>query len=131
MNKKIVAVLSLAAFLFCFSACSIKKDNTDSSLSSTLTTFQQSTLYRNDFKDKLPDFKFDETPAEKYNDGSSYFFSVECSKNEYNKYVEKLKKCGFKNVYAESSGYFYALDNEKYTAELFYVDGVLTAKFGK
>lgn len=131
MKGKFALAMFALVLLFGASACNIKNENGGLAESTASEIIAQSTLYHNSFKDRIPEFKFDETPVEKYNDGTNYIFTVKCSEREFEKYVKRLKENGFDQKMVDETGYFYAYDSENYVAELTHIDGVLTAKIKK
>ncbi len=126
MLKKISVLLVTVILISGFSACSIKNNkNTDPTMPAISLTAKE-TLVHNYFRDKIPEFDFDNTPIEKYKDGLSYVLTVECSEKEYKQYIKKLKKAGFEENVSEADSYYIATDAEGYLAEVSYVTGMLT-----
>lgn len=129
MFKKFFLMIIVTLILLGASACNIKTDGKtgfDSNIDIGATTEKQ-TYHHNSFKDRIPEPNFKETPDEQYNDGENYFFTVNCTEKEFEKYVKNLKKKGFENNLVEATGYFYAKDSDGYFAELVYKNGTLTA----
>lgn len=129
MFKKLSVIIFIVFIMLGTSACNIKKDGGTGfgSDNGVVTTTEKPTYHYNRFKDRIPKLDFKETPEEQYIDGESYFFTVNCSEKEFEKYVKSLKKNGFENNLVEATGYFYAKDSEGYFAELVYKNGILTA----
>lgn len=122
MVKKSSAVLLILFILLTVNACSIKKDDINSVTSST----KQVTLIKNTFKDALPNYKFKNEINDTYSDGISYKFTVKCSQSECEKYIEKVKKSGFVINPAVGTNYYSAQTENYYSAEITYINGVLT-----
>lgn len=129
MIKKLSVILLAVIMLFGISACNIKTNNGSGFNTGVADTVSNEThtYYYNTFKDRIPEPDFKETPKEQYVDGDSYYFTVTCTEKEFDNYIKKLKRNGFKNSLVEATGYFYAKDGEGYYAELIYKNGILTA----
>ena len=92
--KRIISVLAVCAFILLTAcSCSIKKTENGGSVNTaapTASTTAAQTKMHNDFKDRLPAFKFENEPSEKYDDGMRYILTVKCSQKEYEKYNENF-----------------------------------------
>ena len=125
MIKKIFIIAAVLLMVLSFSACEIKNGNkTQNNPEYSFT--QKETVVFNYFKDKIPDFNFDNEPVERYRDGISYTFSVTCSQNEFKKYVKKLKNNGFEQNTVEAETYFSADTDDGFFVEATYVGDMLT-----
>ena len=128
--KRIISVLAACAFiLLTASSCSIKKTDNGGvviTAAPTASTTVAQTKMHNDFKDRLPAFKFENEPSEKYDDGMRYILTVKCSKKEYEKYIKEVKKTGFAQNAIEDDGYFCAYDEQGYYAEITYISEMMT-----
>ncbi len=125
MMKKIFIISAVLLMVFSFSACEIKNSDKTQSKSEYSFTQKETAVY-NYFKDKIPDFNFDNEPVERYRDGISYTLSVTCSQNEFKKYVKKLKNNGFVQNTVEAETYFSADTDDGYFVEVTYVGDMLT-----
>ncbi len=123
--KKIFALFSVILVLLGFSACEIKNGN-ESAKKPEYSFTQKETAVHNYFKDKIPDFNFDNEPVERYRDGISYTLSVTCSQNEFKKYVKKLKNNGFEQNAVETETYYSADTDDGFFVEATYVGDMLT-----
>ena len=125
MVKRIVSAVCAVLFVLGVSAC--KKIDSGASVSSKpAPSNTQITRIYNSFKDVLPKFDFDGEVVENYKEGLNYSFSAKCSKSQFNKYVEKVKKAGFENKATEGEGYYAAYSNEGYYTEITLVNGNIT-----
>lgn len=124
MLRKSLAICVLFALIFVFSSCEIKSGNNNSAETYSFT--QKETFIYNNFKDKLPEFKFDNEPVERYRDGMSYTMNVTCTQKEFEKYTKKLKKEGFEENLVEAQTYFSASSEDGFFVEATYVGDMLT-----
>ena len=128
--KRIISVLAVCAFILLTAcSCSIKKTENGGSVNTaapTVSTTAAQTKMHNDFKDRLPAFKFENEPSEKYDDGMRYILTVKCSQKEYAKYIREVKKNGFAQNAIEEEGYFCAYDEQGYYAEITYIGEMMT-----
>ena len=91
MIKKLSVITVLIAIVVCMGSCGFKNEKAENKTNNIQVT-AKSTAVHNHFKDRIPEFKFDNTPIEKYEDGIGYSLSVKCSKKEYKNYnLHKLK----------------------------------------
>ncbi len=130
MLKKTFVIFLAVIMIFGISACNVESNNGngfDAGVVTDTVSNETATYYHNTFKDRIPEPDFKESPKEQYVDGESYYFTVTCTEKEFDNYIKKLKKSGFKNSLVEASGYFYAKDGEGYYTELVYKNGILTA----
>lgn len=125
MFKRITALLLVMSISVLIGACSVKNNETKDE-NKTRTTTEQVTLIRNSFKETLPSFRFKNEIKETYVDGMSYKFTAECSQEEADKYIEKVKKAGFTVNPAEGTNYYSARTEDYYSAEITYISGILT-----
>lgn len=122
MVKRLI-VLSLAILmLVCISSCKLDDNSNPETTAATAKT----TLIYNSFKDKLPDFNFDNEPVENYEEGVRYVISVSSSEREFESYLKKIKKAGFEERAVEAEGYYCAYDSDGYYAEITLVNDMLT-----
>lgn len=124
MIKKISAAILLLAVLVCFASCNF--DNENSKEENIVSAAAKTTAVHNHFKDRIPEYSFENEPVEKYEDGFSYILSVKCSQREYKNYLKKLKKTGFEQNPIEADTYYSASDEEGYFVEVTYVGEMLT-----
>ena len=128
--KRIISVLAVCAFIMLTAcSCSIKKTENGGSVNTaapTASTTAAQTKMHNDYKDRLPAFKFENEPSEKYDDGMRYILTVKCSQKEYEKYIKEVKKTGFAQNAIEDEGYFCAYDEQGYYAEITYIGEMMT-----
>lgn len=125
MIKKTFIFSAVFLILLSFSACGIKNNNEPSKKSDYSFTQKETAVY-NHFKDKIPDYDFDNEPIERYRDGISYTLSVTCSQNEFKKYIKKLKSIGFEQNAVETKTYYSANTDDGYFVEVTYVGEMLT-----
>ena len=126
MLKKLSAVLMIALLSLSVSSCSIENGKNKTDNTTINSTTQKITVIYNNFKDVLPEFKFESTPVEKYDEGISYTFSAKCSESDYDKYVKKLKKSGFEINSSDGNGYYAAYNEENYYVESILVGDLIT-----
>lgn len=124
MLKKAIVIPFLFLILLTVNACSVKNKNINDNFM-TLST-KQVTLIRNSFADVLPDFKFKNEINDTYVDGMNYKFTVRCSQEECEKYIEKAKKAGFVINSANGTNYYSAETEDYYSIEITYIGEVLT-----
>lgn len=126
MIKRIFSLAMIALTVLSISSCksddSEKRSDNDIKVSAT----QKITVIYNSFKDVLPKFKFNSEPVENYQEGLSYTFSAECSENNYDRYIDKIKKAGFEENSVEANGYYAAYNAEKYYVEITLVGELIT-----
>ena len=125
MFKKITAFVLIMTVSVLIGACSVKNNESEEK-NKTRTTTEQVTLIRNSFKDALPSFKFKNELKENYVDGMNYKFTVECTQDDCDKYIEKVKKSGFTVNPAEGTNYYSARTKDYFSVEITYIDGILT-----
>ncbi len=128
MIKKLTAVLLILSLSALIGACSVKNDDSkgEKNTAKNRTTTEQVTLIRNTFAEALPKFNFKNDIKETYVDGMNYKFTVKCSQNESDKYIEKVKKAGFDVNSAEGTNYYSARTEDFYSVEITYISGTLT-----
>ena len=124
MLKKNIAIFVLFVLVFAFSSCGVKVENKKTTVSYSFT--QKETFIYNNFKDRLPEFKFEKEPVERYRDGISFTLNVTCSQKEFEKYTKKLKKEGFDQNLVEAQTYFSASTQDGFFVEATYVGDMLT-----
>lgn len=129
MIKKISAIIAVVAAVACLSSCGFNNNAADNKPGNVQVTAKSTAVY-NHFKDRIPEFKFDNTPVEKYEDGIGYSLSVECSEKEYKSYLKKLKKTGFEINPVEADTYYNATDGKGYFVEVTYVNEMLSVYIG-
>ena len=122
MIKKLTVVTLILLVMLIANSCTIKKENNDSIVSST----KQVTLIRNSFKDALPKFNFDNEVNDIYVDGISYKFTVKCTQNQFEKYIQKVKKAGFIINVSDGTNYYSAQTEDCYSAEITYINEIMT-----
>ena len=125
MLKKITALLLIMSVTVLISACSVKNNKTKDE-SESRTTTEQVTLIRNSFKEKLPSYKFKNETKETYVDGMNYKFTVKCTQEDCDKYIEKVKKAGFTVNPAEGTNYYSARTEDYFSVEITYIGEILT-----
>ncbi len=125
MVKKITAMILVLSISVLIGACSVKNEDKNEQ-KITRTTTEQVTLIRNSFKEVLPKPKFKNEIKETYVDGMNYKFTVKCSQEESDKYIEKIKKAGFEINPAEGTNYYSASTDDYFSVEITYIGGVLT-----
>lgn len=123
MFKKFMAVFTSFVIALAFSSCGVKIENKPSS---SYSFTQKETFIHNSFKEKLPEFDFENEPVERYRDGMSFTMNVTCTLKEYEKYTKKLKKEGFDQNLVEAQTYFSANTQDGYFVEATYVGDMLT-----
>ncbi len=123
MLRKITAIMLVVSFSLLITSCSIK---TDTDIGINITTTKQVTLIRNSFEDALPRFNFKNDINPTYVDGLTYKFTVECTQDECDKYIEKVKKAGFDINTTEGTNYYSARTEDYYSVEITYIGEVLT-----
>lgn len=126
MLKRILAAVTAVSLVMSVSSCSIDDNTAGKTDARSNTTTQKETRIHNNFKDVLPEFKFDGEPVEKYEEGLSYTFSAECSESNYEKYIRQIKKAGFENKPVEANGYYAAYNAENYFVEITLVGDYIT-----
>ncbi len=125
MIKKLMAILLVVSFSATITSCSLKKgENINSDVSRTTT--KQVTLIRNTFEDALPKFRFENDINPTYIDGMNYKFTVSCTQDECNNYIEKVKKAGFDVNPTEGTNYYSARTEDYYSVEITYIGDILT-----
>ena len=97
----------------------------------TMAPTARITKIHNNFKDVLPDFKFENPVSEKYEESIRYVLSVKCSEKETEKYINALKKAGFVNSATEASTYYSAKTEDGFFAEVTYINEILTVHVKK
>lgn len=125
MFRRITALILIITVLASLCACSVRNGETKEE-NNTKATTEQVTLIRNSFKEALPSYKFKNETKETYVDGMSYKFTVECTQDESDEYIEKVKKAGFTVNPAEGTNYYSARTEDYYSAEVTYIGGILT-----
>lgn len=125
MVKRIVSAVSAVLLVLSVSACKKIDAGTSVPATSAPATSQATRIY-NSFKDVLPKFDFDSELVENYKEGISYSFSAKCSKSQFKKYVEMVKKAGFEEKASEGEGYYAAYSSEGYYTEITLVNGNIT-----
>lgn len=125
MVKRIVSAVSAVLLVLGISACKKIDAGTSVPVTSAPSAVQTTGIY-NSFRDVLPKFDFDGEPVENYKEGISYSFSAKCSKSQFEKYIEKVKKAGFSEKASEGEGYYAAYSNEGYYTEITLVNGNIT-----
>ncbi|MBR3818524.1 MAG: hypothetical protein IKJ41_05175 [Clostridia bacterium] len=125
MIKKSAIVLFLVLILLTVNACSVKTNNRKDNNSIVVST-KQVTLIRNSFADVLPNFKFENEINDTYVDGINYKFTVRCSQEECEKYIEKAKKSGFIINSSNGTNYYSAETEDYYSIEITYIGEILT-----
>ena len=128
MFKKITAVLLVLSLSVFIGACSVKNNDNkgEKNTVENRTTTEQVTLIRNTFAEALPKFNFKNDIKETYVDGMNYKFTVKCSQNESDKYIDKVKKAGFDINPATGTNYYSARTEDFYSVEITYISGTLT-----
>lgn len=127
MVKKITAILLIVSFSAVITSCSIKKgENINGDTDIRRTTTEQVTLIRNSFEKALPEFRFENDINPTYIDGLTYKFTVRCTQDECNDYVEKVKKAGFDVNSVEGTNYYSAQTEDYYSVEITYIGDILT-----
>lgn len=129
MIKKLSAVIAVVAAVACLSSCGFNNNIAEKKPGNAQVTAKSTAVY-NHFKDRIPEFKFDNTPVEKYEDGFGYSLSVKCSEREYKNYLKKLKKTGFETNPVEADTYYSASDDKGYFVEVTYVGEMLSVYIG-
>ncbi len=124
MQKRFIAICLAIMLITACSSCGIKNDADKSTAAYSLT--QKETYIHNSFKDRLPDFKFDNEPVERYRDGMSFIMNVTCTQKEFEKYTKKLKKEGFDQDLVEAQTYFSASTEDGFFVKVTYVEDMLT-----
>ncbi|MBQ2848007.1 MAG: hypothetical protein IJE74_07105 [Clostridia bacterium] len=124
MFKKFLLFFISLFIILGISACGV--ENNDKNTSNMISFTSKETLIHNYFKDRIPDFNFKNEVVEKYDDGISYILTVKCDKNEFKKYLKKLKKAGFEENVVEAETYYSANDGDGYFIEATYVGEMLT-----
>ncbi len=130
MIKRISAAILSFLFLLCLCSCNLDNEKENDGLKNNATVTAKSTAVHNHFKDRVPEFDFNNKPVEKYEDGLSYSLSVKCSDREYSSYLKKLKKAGFEVNPIEADTYYSASDEKGYFVEVTYVNEMLTVYIG-
>ena len=125
MFKKIAAILMVISVTVLIGACNMK-NNGEKDEGITRTTTEQITLVHNSFKDSLPSFRFRNDIKETYVDGLTYKFTVKCTQNECDKYIQKVKKEGFTVNSAEGTNYYSARTEDYYSVEITYIGEIMT-----
>lgn len=123
MIKKISAVIVLLGMFVCAASCNFDNDKKKETVVSAVI---RTTAVYNHFKDRIPEYSFENKPVEKYEDGLSYVLSVKCSQKEYKSYLKKLKKNGFEQNPIEADTYYSASDEEGYFVEVTYIGEMLS-----
>lgn len=129
MIKKLSAAVVMIAVFICFASCGFDSSRAENKQDNVQATAKSTAVY-NHFKDRIPEFKFDNTPIEKYEDGLGYSLSVKCSEKEYKNYLKKLKKTGFKTNSVEADTYYSASDEKGYFVEVTYINEMLSVYIG-
>lgn len=131
MIKKLSAVFFLLLILLSFCSCNSDREKEKGNLKNNISVTEKSTAVYNHFKDRIPEYNFDNDPVEKYEDGLSYSLSVKCSEREYKSYLKKLKKAGFEINPVEADTYYNAADDEGYFVEVTYSNEMLIVYIGR
>lgn len=124
MLKKAVALCLVLASVFVVSSCRV--ENKKDKISDTYSFTQRVTYIHNHFKDSLPEFKFENDPVERYEDGMSFVMNVVSSQKEFDKYKKKLVKEGFDQELVEAQTYFSAVNGNGLFVKATYVGDMLT-----
>ncbi len=125
MIKRITALLLIVSMTVLIGACSVK-NNKEIETNNIRTTTEQVTLIRNSFKETLPSYKFKNEIKETYVDGMNYKFTVKCTQEDCDKYIEKVKKEGFTVNPAEGTNYYSARTEDYFSVEITYIGEFLT-----
>lgn len=125
MFKKFFVLLLIMSISVTVSACSVKNNKTNQERKTTTTT-EKVTLIRNSFKETLPSYKFKNEIKESYVDGMTYKFTVECTQEDCDKYIEKVKKEGYTVNPAEGTNYYSARTEDYFSVEITYIGEILT-----
>lgn len=126
MIKKISAVILSISVMICLCSCNFDGEKEKGNSENGILVTAKSTAVHNHFKDRIPEFGFENDPVEKYEDGFSYSLSVKCSQKEYKSYLKKLKKTGFEVDAVEADTYYSASDEDGYFVEVTYVGEMLS-----
>lgn len=127
MYKKITALFLIVSVSAVITSCSIKKnENINGNADFSRSTTEQVTLIRNTFEDALPKYKFENDKETNYTDGMNYKFTVRCTQDECDEYIDKVKKAGFDVNPTEGTNYYSARTEDYYSVEITYIGDILT-----
>ncbi len=127
MLRKSIAVISLFIIVLSLASCK----NIDNGEGNGNGVIPASTKIANEFALQLPEFDFSSEIVDSYGESLRYSFSVNCSKNEYKKYLDAVKSAGFVLGFPEQQpvsgeGYYKASNDKGYMIEIVYKSEVLT-----